>query len=86
MTGNNGPPQPDLRRKLVAALGWHVPNAPGGLVAGITDTRLRSIEYQAGLPPGRLDETVLGRYPPAASVRSRGSRYCPSCLAVRDGR
>jgi hypothetical protein len=73
-------------RKLVAALGWQVPNAPGGLAAGIPDTELRRIEYQAGLPAGRLDDAVLDRYLPLGVVRRRGSRYCPSCLAGRDGR
>lgn len=73
-------------RKLTAALGWTVPNHPGGLVAGISGTVLRRIEYQAGLPAGRLDDAVLDRYLPAGAVRCRGSRYCPSCLAERDGR
>jgi DNA-binding transcriptional ArsR family regulator len=73
-------------RKLTAALGWQVPNHPGGLVAGIPDTVLRRIEYQAGLPAGRLDDAVLDRYLPGGVVLSRGSRYCPSCLAGRDGR
>ena len=44
---------------------------------------LRRLEHQAGLPAGRLDGAVLDRYLP---VRRRGSRYCPSCLAERDGR
>jgi TniQ len=73
-------------RTLVAALGWQVPNAPGGLVAGVPGEVLRRIEYQAGLPAGRLDDAVLDRYLPAGVVRSRGSRYCPCCLAERDGR
>jgi len=73
-------------RTLVAALGWQVPNAPGGLVAGVPGELLRRIEDQAGLPAGRLDDAVLDRYLPAGVVRSRGSRYCPCCLAERDGR
>lgn len=73
-------------RTLVAALGWQVPNAPGGLVAGVPGEVLRRIEYQAGLPAGRLDDAVLDRYLPTGAVRSRGSRYCPCCLAERDGR
>jgi DNA-binding transcriptional ArsR family regulator len=71
---------------LTAALGWTVPASPGGLVAGIPAEVLRRIEYQAGLPAGRLDDAVLDRYQPLGPVRRRGSRYCPSCLADRDGR
>jgi hypothetical protein len=71
---------------LVTALGWHMPSSPGGLVAGIPAQLLRRLEHQAGLPAGRLDDAVLDRYLPLGPVRRRGSRYCPSCLAERDGR
>ena len=71
---------------LVTALGWHMPSSPGGLVAGIPAQVLRRLEHQAGLPAGRLDGAVLDRYLPLGPVRRRGSRYCPSCLAERDGR
>ena len=71
---------------LTAALGWPVPATPGGLVAGIPGQVLRRIEDQAGLPAGRLDVAVLDRHLPLGPVRRRGSRYCPSCLAERDGR
>jgi DNA-binding transcriptional ArsR family regulator len=71
---------------LVTALGWHMPGSPGGLVAGIPAQVLRRLEQQAGLPAGRLDDAVLDRYPPLGAARRRGSRYCPSCLAGRDGR
>jgi hypothetical protein len=71
---------------LVAALGWHMPASPGGLVAGIPAPVLRRIEDQAGLPAGRLDGAVLDRYLPLGPVRRRGSRYCPSCLAELGGR
>ena len=47
---------------------------------------LRRLEHQAGLPAGRLDDAVLDRYLPLGPARRRGSRYCPSCLAERDGR
>jgi DNA-binding transcriptional ArsR family regulator len=67
---------------LVTALGWHMPAGPGGLPGQV----LRRLEYQAGLPAGRLDGAVLDRYLPLGPVRRRGSRYCPSCLAERDGR
>ena len=71
---------------LVTALGWHMPGSPGGLVAGVPAQVLRRLEHQAGLPAGRLDDAVLDRYLPLAAARRRGSRYCPSCLAERDGR
>jgi len=70
---------------LAAALGWPVPASPG-LVAGIPGQVLRRLEDQAGLPAGRLDDAVLDRYLPLGPVRRRGSWYCPSCLAERDGR
>ena len=71
---------------LTAALGWPLPASPGGLVAGLPGQVLRRLEHQAGLPAGRLDDAVLDRYLPLGPVRRRGSRYCPSCLAERDGR
>ena len=71
---------------LTAALGWPLPASPGGLVAGIPGQVLRRLEHQAGLAAGRLDDAVLDRYQPLGPVRRRGSRYCPSCLAERDGR
>ena len=55
-------------------------------MAGIPAQVLRRLEHQAGLPAGRLDGAVLDRYLPLGPVRRRGSRYCPSCLAERDGR
>ena len=71
---------------LVTALGWHMPGSPGGLVAGVPAQVLRRLEDQAGLPAGRLDGAVLDRYLPLGATRRHGSRYCPSCLAERDGR
>jgi DNA-binding transcriptional ArsR family regulator len=71
---------------LVTALGWRMPGSPGGLVAGIPAQVLNRLERQAGLPAGRLDGAILDRYLPLGPVRRRGSRYCPSCLAQRDGR
>ena len=71
---------------LTAALGWPLPASPGGLVAGIPGQVLRRLEHQAGLAAGRLDDAVLDRYLPLGPVRCRGSRYCPPCLAERDGR
>ena len=71
---------------LVTALGWRMPSSPGGLVAGIPAQVLRRLEHLAGLPARRLDVAVLDRHLPLGPVRRRGSRYCPSCLAERDGR
>ena len=55
-------------------------------MAGIPGQVLRRLEDQAGLPAGRLDVAVLDRYLPLGPIRRRGSWYCPSCLAERDGR
>ncbi len=71
---------------LASAFGWHVAGARGSLIAGIPSAVLRRIEYQAGLPPGRLDAAVLDCYLPLGAVRRDGSWYCPDCLASRDGR
>ena len=71
---------------LAAALGWPFPAGPGGLVAGIPAQVLLRLEHQTGLSAERLDNAVLDRYLPLGPVRRRGSRYCPSCLAERDGR
>ncbi len=72
--------------RLLPALGWQAPGTSSGLLAGIPGPTLRRIERQAGLPAGRLDDAVLDRYLPLGPVRRGGSRYCPRCLAGRDGR
>jgi hypothetical protein len=43
-------------RELLPALGLESPRTPYGLIRGVPAARLRSIEYQAGLPVGRLDD------------------------------
>jgi hypothetical protein len=72
--------------RLLPALGWQTPHSFRQLLANVPTPILRGIEYQAGLPPGRLDETVLDRYLPVMPARRAGSRYCPRCLAVSGGR
>ncbi|HEX9354502.1 MAG TPA: TniQ family protein [Streptosporangiaceae bacterium] len=72
--------------RLLPALGWQVPHTSSGLLLGIPAPVLRRIERQAGLPPGRLNDAVLDRYLALGTVRRDGSRYCPRCLAERDGR
>jgi hypothetical protein len=47
---------------------------------------LRRAEQQAGLPAARLDKAVLDPYLRLGPVRRDGSRYCPQCLAARNGR
>ena len=86
LAGGPGPPPPGHRRHAGHGAGLAIPASPGGLVAGIPGQVLRRIEDQAGLPAGRLDVAVLDRYLPLGPMRRRGSRYCPSCLAERDGR
>jgi hypothetical protein len=72
-------------RQLTTALGWRAPNTTAGLAVGVPAGVLRSIEHQADLRAGRLDDAVLDRYLLLAPAH-RGSRYCPSCLAVSGGR
>lgn len=88
--------------ELLPALGLSVPRTPYGLILGISSHTLRSLEWQAGLPHGRLDDAVLERYSTlglavAASQRSAGDRqrmwargagsgFCPRCLAESGGR
>lgn len=89
-------------RELLPALGIPAPRTPYGLVLGMDPRALRSLERQAGLPVGRLDDSVLDRFaaldlagtPGRAPHRgwqtlwakSSGSRFCPRCLAENGGR
>ncbi len=45
---------------------------------------LRRIEYQTGLPPGRLGLAVFGPHTPPTWRPITGSRYCPACLSQND--
>ena len=47
---------------------------------------LREVEARTGLSTGRLESTVLDPCIPLGPKRARGSRYCPRCLAERQGR
>jgi hypothetical protein len=89
-------------RELLPALGLESPRTPYGLIRGIPATRLRSIENQAGLPAGRLDDAVLDQFaalglvgdavpgPPSERwhlwTRASGARFCPRCLDETGGR
>ena len=44
------------------ALGLPAPRTPYGLIRGIGDEALRSLERQTGTAVGRLDSAVLERY------------------------
>jgi hypothetical protein len=72
--------------RLLPALGWQTPHQFSRLMVNVPAPILRGIEYQAGLPLGRLDDAVLDRYLPVMPVRRAGSRYCPRCLAASGGR
>ncbi|MFF4427051.1 TniQ family protein [Streptomyces sp. NPDC001549] len=56
------------------------------LITNLPATALRRIEARAGLPAGRLDEAVVGDSFPFGPQRQRRCRFCPQCLAERDGR
>lgn len=89
-------------RELLPALGITAPRTPYGLILGVDSQALRSLEWQAGLPAGRLDDAVLDRFsaldlagaPGRAPHRgwqtlwakSSGSRFCPRCLTENGGR
>lgn len=89
-------------RELLPALDLAAPRTPYGLVRGIGGETLRSLERQADLPGGALDEAVLDRYaglglvgpagrrPPEGRhslwARGAGSGFCPRCLAETGGR
>jgi hypothetical protein len=88
--------------ELLPALGLPGPRTPYGLILGLGSHTLRSLEWQARLPMGRLDDAVLERYSAlglavAAGQRSAGDRqrmwvrgagsgFCPRCLAENGGR
>jgi hypothetical protein len=71
---------------LLPAFGWQAPSSAARLSLAVPPGILRRAEKQAGLPGGRLDKAVLDPYLPFGPVRRDGSRYCPQCLAARDGR
>lgn len=89
-------------REILPAIGLPAPRTPYGLIRGISADALRSLEEQAGIPGGRLDDAVLDRYAglglagargrPAADgrmslwARASGSGFCPRCLADNGGR
>lgn len=89
-------------RELLPSLGIPVPHTPCGLVLDISDSSLRSLEWQTGLRPGRLHHTVLDRYSALGLTvpvglqpgggrqslwtRSAGSAFCPRCLTENGGR
>jgi hypothetical protein len=72
--------------RLLPSLGWQAPHVFSRLVVNVPARMLRGLEHQAGLPRGRLDDTVLDRYLPVMPGRRAGSRYCPRCLADSGGR
>jgi TniQ/Bacterial regulatory helix-turn-helix protein, lysR family len=71
---------------LLPAFGWKPPSSAARLSLEVAPTVLRGAEQQAGLPARRLDKAVLDPYLRLGPVRRDGSRYCPQCLAARDGR
>ena len=86
LAGGPGPPQPGHRRHADRGAGLAPPGQPrrpGGRHPGPGAAPPRAPGRAAA---GRLDDAVLDRYLPLGPVRRHGSRYCPSCLAERDGR
>lgn len=89
-------------RELLPALGLPSARASYSLVRWISSERLRTLEWQAALPTGRLDDAVLDRWaglglsaPPGQQqpfgrmtlwVKTTGSGFCPRCLENNGGR
>ena len=87
LAGGPGPPPPGHRRHAGRGAGLaHARPAPAAWWPASRPRCCAASSTRPGLPAGRLDGAVLDRYLPLGPVRRRGSRYCPSCLAERDGR
>lgn len=56
------------------------------LVTDLPTGSLRALEARTGLPPGRLDRAVIDPGFPFGPRRQRRCRFCPQCLAEREGR
>ncbi|MET9683335.1 TniQ family protein [Streptomyces coeruleorubidus] len=56
------------------------------LVSDLPVSVLRELEVRTGLPAGRLDHAVIGDDFPFSPRRQRRCRFCPQCLAEREGR
>ncbi|GGW90328.1 TniQ family protein [Streptomyces lomondensis] len=56
------------------------------LVTDLPTASLRMLETRTGLPAGRLDQAVIGPGFPFGPRRQRRCRFCPQCLAEREGR
>jgi DNA-binding MarR family transcriptional regulator len=63
---------------------------PSGHVSSLLEKSSPAIweraEHAAGLAPGRLRIAAGAHLAPVSRLRSRGSRFCPSCLAGNGGR
>ncbi|WP_103529211.1 TniQ family protein [Streptomyces sp. SM12] len=73
-------------RSMLAFLGLRTPSYTRRLYTTLTAGTLRDLEERAGLRPGQLDEAVLAPDFPFGPMQAPGSRYCPRCLAEREGR
>ncbi len=56
------------------------------LVSDLPAPLLRELEIRTGLPAGRLDSAVIDSDFPFGPRRQRRCRFCPQCLAEREGR
>ncbi|MFF3154147.1 TniQ family protein [Streptomyces sp. NPDC057910] len=71
---------------LLTELGLPTPYLTSALFSSITPDRLRELERRCQLPKHHLDQVVPNPVLPLRIRQARGSRYCPLCLAERDGR
>ncbi|MFE2296369.1 TniQ family protein [Streptomyces sp. NPDC059452] len=73
-------------RKLLSHLDLPEKSLTRTLLTSITPPMLRELERRCQLPTHHLDQAVPHPALPTHTRQARGSRYCPHCLAERDGR
>ncbi|MEV5216786.1 TniQ family protein [Streptomyces albidoflavus] len=73
-------------RALLSDFGLPPPSLTSTLFTSVTPSQLRELERRCQLPDHHLDQTLPNPVLPLRTRQARGSRYCPGCLAEREGR
>lgn len=73
-------------RTLLTDFGLPTPSLTSTLFTSIMSSQLRELERRCQLPDHQLDQTLPDPVLPLRTRQARGSRYCPDCLAEREGR
>ncbi|MER7903010.1 TniQ family protein [Streptomyces sp. NPDC095614] len=71
---------------LLTDFGLPTPSLTSTLFTSVASTQLRELERRCQLPNHDLDQTLPNPVLPLRTRQARGSRYCPDCLAEREGR